>query len=99
MTAGLPSYRPSRRVYASRSARVLSNEVVTSSDSKGWALWVTKLYCKLISLNDYLRRGNERSYILNVSFVSDTGMYESCWIIGIASLSQLSWISWIAALS
>ena len=38
MTAGLPSYKPSRRVYASRSAGVLSNEVVTSSNIKGWAL-------------------------------------------------------------
>ena len=43
--------------------------------------------------------GNECSYILFVSFVPDTGMYEFCWISGIAALSQLSWINWIAALS
>ena len=35
VTAGLLSYRPSRRVYASRSAGVLSNKVVTSGNSKG----------------------------------------------------------------
>ena len=69
VTAGLPSYRPSRRVYASRSAGVLSNKVVTSGNNKGWALWVTKLYYKLISLQDYLRKGNKCSYILNASFV------------------------------
>ena len=64
MTAGLLSYRPSRRVYASRSVGVLSNEVVTSSNSKEWAFWVTKLYCKLMSLRDYLNKGNKCSYIL-----------------------------------
>ena len=63
VTAGLPSYKPSRRVYASKSAGVLSNEVVTSGNSKGWALWVTKLYYKLVSLRDYLRRSNKCSYI------------------------------------
>ena len=76
MTAGLSSYRPNRRVYTSRSAGVLSNEVVTSSDSKGWALWVTKLYCKLVSLKDYLKMGKKCSYILIISFISDTKMYE-----------------------
>ena len=80
MTAGLPSYKPSRRVYASRSARVLSNKVVTSGDSKGWAFWVTKLYCKLISLRDYLRRGNKCSYILKTSFILNAKMYRSYWI-------------------
>ena len=77
VTAGLPSYRPSRRVYASRSAGVLSNKVVTSDNSKGWAFWVTKLYYKLVSLRDYLKRGNKRSYILDASFISDARMYKS----------------------
>ena len=54
VTAGLPSYKPNRGVYASRSAGVLSNKVVTSGNNKGWTLWVTKLYYKLISLKDYL---------------------------------------------
>ena len=34
VTARLSSYRPSRRVYASRSAGVLSNKVVTFGNSK-----------------------------------------------------------------
>ena len=76
MTAGLLSYRPSRRVYASRSAGVLSNKVVTSGNSKGWALWVTKLYCKLMSLRDYLRMGKKCSYILIIFFVFNTEMCE-----------------------
>ena len=76
VTAGLPSYKPSRRVYASRSAGVLSNKVVTSGNNKGWALWVTKLYYKLISLKDYLKIDKKCSYILIISFISDTKMYE-----------------------
>ena len=64
VTAGLPSYKPNRRVYASRNAGVLSNEVVTSGNSKEQALWVIKLYCKLVSLKDYLRKGNKCNYIL-----------------------------------
>ena len=76
MTARLFSYRPSRRVYASRSAGVLSNKIVTFGDSKGWAFWVTKLYCKLVSLRDYLRIGKKCSYILIIFFVFDTKMYK-----------------------
>ena len=80
MTAGLLSYRPNRRVYASKSAGVLSNKVVTSGNSKKWALWVIKLYCKLISSKDYLNKSNKRSYILSASFVPNAKMYKFCWI-------------------
>ena len=89
MTAGLSSYKPSRGVYASRSAGVLSNKVITSGDNKGWALWVTKLYYKLISFKNYLNRGNKRNYILSAFFVPNAEMYKSCWIYDPSHTSDL----------
>ena len=84
--AKLFSYKPNRKIYANKSVRVLSNKIVTFNNNKGWAFWVIKLYYKLINLKNYLKKGNKRSYILNISFVFDIKIYKFCWIIRIASL-------------